>query len=374
MNHEEQLVLYAAGQLAGAARTAFEEHLALCAQCQADLPLWQTVALEIQQQNASALPSPDLADRALAMALQSSGPALLAEAQSSDPGSGEPGAACGRNASPKAVIGRALPSSDDPRLLTLPGSATTSGPPSAARERGLGGEVSVTKTQREPQAAARNFALPRAWHKSIQLLRLQFLLLHRELWLGAAALMTVFLAMALVVARVEVLYFFAPMVAAGTMTLIYGAERDPAAELILATPISPWKILLARLTLVSGFNMVLALVASLVLWMVLPPMALGELIVGWLAPMTFLAGLALLLSLWLGTGNALFIAYSLWTLPYLVGTEVAGAFAFLVPILVPCQQVLREPTWLFALGIGWLGLALWSAGRERVVWRHSTTF
>lgn len=286
MNHEEQLIRYAANQLNESERADFEKHLAGCASCQADLTLWRSLANEVIASD-SAIPAPvHLADSAL-------------------------------------------------------------------------------------EAIHAPSKLTRAFRGMVQLLRMQLLLMHNELWIGSAALMFIFLAMALLVARVEVLYFFVPMIAAGTVTLIYGSEHDPAAELTFATPISPWKILLARLTLVSAYNVFLALCATVGLLLILPPQALGELILGWLAPMTFLSALALLLSLWIGTSNALFISYTLWAAQYLALTSVGEWFAFLDPWLELYRQFWNNPTLLILFGFVLILFALWSTGRERVQWRRA---
>ena len=286
MNHEEQLIRYAANQLNETERAEFERHLADCADCQTDLRLWKSIADEIHASN-SAVPAPiHLADSAL-----------------------------------------------------------------------------------EQIHAPSKFI--RAFKSMTALLRMQLLLMHNELWIGSAALMFIFLAMAFLVARVEVLHFFVPMIAAGTVTLIYGAEHDPAAELTFATPISPWKILLARLTLVSAYNVFLALCATVGLLLILPPQALGELILGWLAPMTFLSALALLLSLWIGTSNALFISYTLWAVQYLALTSVGEWIAFPTPWLESYRRFWHEPALLFIFGFALILFALWSTGREQVQWRRS---
>jgi hypothetical protein len=286
MNHEEQLIRYAANQLDESERAEFEKHLAGCADCQTDLPLWRSLANEVIASD-SAVPVPvHLADSAL-------------------------------------------------------------------------------------EAIHAPSKLTRAFKSTIQLLRMQLLLMHNELWIGSAALMFIFLAMALLVARVEVLHLFVPMIAAGTVTLIYGSEHDPAAELTFATPISPWKILLARLTLVSAYNVFLALCAMAGLLLILPPQALGELILGWLAPMTFLSALALLLSLWIGTNNALFISYTLWVAQYLALTSVGEWFTFLTPWLESYRQFWQDPALLFLFGFALILFALWSAGHEQVQWRRS---
>lgn len=285
MNHEDQLILYAANQLDETERAEFEKHIAGCAACQADLQLWKSLANEVIASDSAIAAPVHLADSAL-------------------------------------------------------------------------------------EAIHAPSKLTRAFNGMTQLLRMQLLLIHNELWIGSAALMFIFLAMSLIVARVEVLYFFAPILAAGTVTLIYGSEHDPAAELAFATPVSPWKILLARLTLVSAYNVFLALCATVGLLLVLPPQALGELILGWLAPMTFLSALALLLSMWIGTNNALFISYSLWAAQFLVLTSVGEWFTFLTPWLESYRQFWHDPALLFLSGFALILFALWSAGREQVQWRR----
>ena len=286
MNHEEQCIRYAANQLNDSERAEFEKHLAQCTNCQADLPLWQSLANEVIASDSAVLAPVHLADAAL-------------------------------------------------------------------------------------EAIHAPSKLTRAFKSMVQLLRMQLLLMHSELWIGSAALMFIFLAMALLVARVEVLYFFVPMIAAGTVTLIYGSEHDPAAELTFATPTSPWKILLARLTLVSAYNVFLALCATAGLLLILPPQALGELILGWLAPMAFLSALALLLALWIGTNNALFISYTLWAAQYLALTSVSAWFAFLTPWLESYRQFWHNPVLLFIAGFALILFVLWSAGREQVQWHKS---
>lgn len=286
MNHEEQLIRYAAKQLNENERAEFEYHLSGCSDCQADLTLWASVSSEI---NAS--------DSAIAA------PVHLADS--------------------------ALEAIHAPSKLT------------------------------------------RAFKSTAQLLRMQLLLMHNELWIGSAALMFIFLAMALLVARVEVLHFFVPMIAAGMVTLIYGSEHDPATELTFSTPISPWKILLARLTLVSAYNVLLTGCATLILILILPLQNLGEFMLGWLAPMTFLSALALLLSLWIGTGNAIFVSYTLWAAQYAALTSFSEWFAAAAPWLEMYRRFWKDPALLFLLGFTFILFALWSVGREQVQWRRS---
>ena len=213
--------------------------------------------------------------------------------------------------------------------------------------------------------------LRRACRNTFQLLRAQLLLIQHELWLGSAVLMLIFVAMALLVKRVDVIYFFIPMIAAGTVSLIYGNEHDPAAELTLATPTSAWKILLARLTLVSGYNLLLAGFAGAILLFMVPPHLILELVLGWAAPMLFLSALALLLSLWIGTGNALFISYALWISQYAPMKMMSEWFGSSVAWWNGYAQFWQNPALMLLLGFVFIMFALWSANQPQVMWRRS---
>jgi len=202
----------------------------------------------------------------------------------------------------------------------------------------------------------------RAW----QLLHAQAFLVQREMWPAAALVMLMGVGVALIAERASVLYFLAPLMAASTLAMLHGPENDPALELSLATQTSPWKILLARLSLVSGYNLLLCLAASLIMLFIMPPGLLGTLILGWLGPLTFLSALALLLSIWLGTSQAITITYSLWLLQY-IPFKAMGLW-FNSPSLdsttLVYQQFWHSPLLLLPLSLLLVGLALWSANQS----------
>lgn len=145
----------------------------------------------------------------------------------------------------------------------------------------------------------------------------QAYLVRREMWPASAGIMALGIITVLLSKETAFLTFITPLVAAASLAAIYGPQNDPASELTMAAPISPWKILLARLTLVSGYNLLLALVSSVVLLAVIPVGLLGTLILSWLGPLTLLSALALFLSLWMGTSNAVTISYGLWIIQFI---------------------------------------------------------
>lgn len=200
-------------------------------------------------------------------------------------------------------------------------------------------------------------ALARAW----QLLRAQAMLAHRELWPASAVVMIIGVVVALLAEKVSVIHFLAPLISAAGLATLYTPEHDPAIELALATPTSSWKILLARSALVSGYNLLLALAASFALLTFMPPELLGSLIVGWLGPMAFLSALALLLSLWIGTSNAITLVYGLWLARHLLPASFFNSQrlpSIWFDFLSAYQHFWQSPMLLLALSIILLGVAM----------------
>jgi hypothetical protein len=280
MNHEEEVILYAANQLDTNERTRFEKHLADCADCQADLTLWNLTAQEIRTADSAEPAPPHLADRALERIHQPTAPRL-------------------------------------------------------------------------------------AFRRVLQLLRSQTFLVQREMWPATASVMALGVIVALISKHAEFIYFIAPLMAAASLSILFGPEHDPAHELALSTPTSSWKLLLARLSIVSAYNLLLALTAMLVLMIVFPPGLIGTLTLGLLAPMAFLSVLALLLSMWIGTNNAIAISYTLW-LAQSIPFQSIGAWT-VSPAWESFLHAYREfwhsPMLLLAFTLPLLFLALWSANR-----------
>ncbi len=204
-----------------------------------------------------------------------------------------------------------------------------------------------------------------ALRRVFQLLRSQAVLVQREMWPASAAVMALGAAVAVISKHAEFIYFVTPLVAAASLSFLFGPEHDPAHELVLSAPTSSWKLLLARLGIVSAYDLLLAFAALSVLMLVFPPGLLGTLAIGLLAPMAFLSMLALLLSLWIGSGQAIAIAYGLWLMQYatyqLVGTWMRSpAWAAAVRAY---QAFWQQPALMLALSVPLLLLALRSADR-----------
>lgn len=304
MNQHSQisdlLPLYVSGALRREQRNAVEEHLARCAECRADLGLWQSIAEEIVA-----------GDRAMA-------------------------------APPHRLLNQAL-----------------------VRIRGTQPATIQPSSHVHPSSKAR-------LSQVIQLIRAQVPLVQREIWPASAAVIGLGFIAALLASHAGFVYALAPLTAATCLALIYGPENDPAYELALSTPTSPRQILLARFVLVFGYNLGLVLAASLGLLLALgqplPDLLWGEIVLAWLAPMTFLSAAALALSVWLGASNAIGIAYAAWLVHLLAGW-LGSPYAVLNlsgPVLdwmAIYQQFWQTPVLLLGLSALLSAAAIWLAGQ-----------
>jgi len=150
-----------------------------------------------------------------------------------------------------------------------------------------------------------------------QLLRAELRLVRSSVWLASLLVMGCAVALAAVGgngAGATVLSLVAPLVAFAGVAGVYGPERDPAFEALAATVTSPRLVLLARVTLVLGYDLALAVAASAVVRLAAPQVGLVDLITGWLGPMTLLSALSLLLAMWIGPNVSMAVAASLWVL------------------------------------------------------------
>ncbi len=220
-------------------------------------------------------------------------------------------------------------------------------------------------------ASRRRSALARPLTRAWALLACQVPLVRQELWLASALVMAVgYLAAVLQGGSRSgsIVSALAPLVAAAGLAMIYGPENDPGLELALATPTSPRQVLLARLVVVFAYDLALGLAATVGLVAVVPPQLLGSIVLGWLAPMAFLSALALVLSMVVGTGNAVSAAAVLWLARALgAGVRMDSVDASGVALASALQRYAgfwHNPALLFALAAVLVVVALGLAGRQ----------
>lgn len=186
-----------------------------------------------------------------------------------------------------------------------------------------------------PHLPARKSALRRVYEwLPMQIMLSQLRVMRAEIWLGSALVMALGLLVTLVTyagstqPRDTLFVVLAPVVAAVGVAFLY--SPDQALELEQALPVSFQMVLLARLVVIFGFNLLIGLAGSVLLAVTHADIQLWSLVTAWLLPMTFLSSLAFALSvlavdplagmvgsmtLWvvqvfarMSTGNALFTA------------------------------------------------------------------
>jgi hypothetical protein len=153
----------------------------------------------------------------------------------------------------------------------------------------------------------------------------------------------------------------APVAAAAGIAFLYGPSVDPALEIELTTPVSPRQVLVARLVLVFGFDLIFGLMGSAVLSLLRTDISFWPLVSAWLAPMTFLSSLAFLMTtLTLDPGLSLLACLGLWILENLTRLVPGVRLPFSVPDLTAATT---RP-WLWLLAVLLSCAALWFGGSE----------
>lgn len=201
------------------------------------------------------------------------------------------------------------------------------------------------------------------------LLRSQVRVVRREIWAASALVILLGTMVTLISTHSNAgsgtpIAIIAPLVAAVGVALLYDSDIEQILELEDATPASARILLLARLTLVFGFDLVIALGGSICLALIRADILLWPLVLSWLVPMTFLSALAFFLSVLSGDAIAgSLAALMIWgghLLFQAVGRESLLAYLLSLPGLSSPET---RPL-LFGLAPLLVGLALWWVGHH----------
>ena len=152
-------------------------------------------------------------------------------------------------------------------------------------------------------------------------LKKQVPIIHLSIWLAAP--LVIFFGAGLTFYDIIILHvigiasnwslpLFATVSAAASAAFIYGIENDSGFELTLSTPTSMRLVMLCRMFLVIGYNVILAAIASTVI-AVAHGGGLWQIIQMWLGPMLLLSTFTLALSMLLGSWVSLLVSIILET-------------------------------------------------------------
>lgn len=211
----------------------------------------------------------------------------------------------------------------------------------------------------------RRFRLDSWW--PLLLVRSQLRLARVEIWLVSALVLALGTAVTPATVSADMLYqrlplvLLAPVVAALGVILVYGGE--PALEIERATPVSPRLLLAARLALVFGFNLVLGVIASFVLTLVEPGLALWPLVSAWLAPMALLTALAFLIGvLFVDPAISLTFSAALWLIQVLRQAPDLSIFPLLA--YVPDMYAAQAQPVVLVAALALATVAVWLGNRD----------
>ena len=185
---------------------------------------------------------------------------------------------------------------------------------------------------------ARRWSLERALRHFWLVFRAQIPLIHKSIWVASALVCLLGLVLTLLMepqtflqkhAAANLLVLFIVVVGASGSAFIYGASVDPGFELAIATPTSVRLVMLCRMLLVLGYNVLLGLIASAAFASIYGGGLWGFMQL-WLGPLLFLSSLCLTISLFVSSTFALLCAAvieGLQTLP--------GRLSLLVSLPLP---------------------------------------
>ncbi len=154
----------------------------------------------------------------------------------------------------------------------------------------------------------------------------------------------------------------APMVAAVGIALLYDSEM--ILEIEQALPVSYRTVLVARLTLVFGLNLLLGFAASVALSLANSNISLWPLVLAWLAPMTFLSALSFLVStIAVDALIGMMVSMGLWFFQAMIHSPFVGATP--LTTLIPNLLTVESRTWLLLFSVVLAMSALVISGREQ---------
>jgi hypothetical protein len=159
----------------------------------------------------------------------------------------------------------------------------------------------------------RRWSLARLLGRGWLIFRAQIPLIHKSLWIASVLVCLFGLALTLLMASHGIahkheagnlLVLFIVVVGASGSAFIYGSAVDPGFELSLATPTSIRFVMLCRMVIVLGYNLLLGVLASAAFATVYGGGLWGMMQL-WLGPLLFLSSLCLAISLFVGSTFAL---------------------------------------------------------------------
>ena len=173
--------------------------------------------------------------------------------------------------------------------------------------------------QPEEVYVAQRRGLMRTLRHAWQIFHAQIPLIHKSLWLVSALVCLLALVLVLLMPLHtfaqkheggNLLVLFIVVAGASGCAFLYGSAVDPGFELAIATPTSVRFMMISRMVIVLGYNMLLGIIAS-ALFAGFAGGSLWEMMQLWLGPLLFLSSLCLAISLFVSSAFALICTVAL---------------------------------------------------------------
>lgn len=222
----------------------------------------------------------------------------------------------------------------------------------------------------EVQAQTTSAAFSQMLSWPLLILRSQVRVVHSEIWLASLLLIAIGTGVTLASRGDEPLstlplVVLAPIVSVFAVALLYDERAIKMLELESTTAVSARLLVLARLTLVFGFNLLLMFAGSLCLSLLRDDLSLWPLVMSWFAPMTFLSALAFFASV--AFTDALvggFLGLALWMI-HVVLRYTSADNPLVLALSAPGLSAQENRPLLFLTALVLTAAALWMVGHER---------
>ncbi|GAP06350.1 hypothetical protein ATHL_01204 [Anaerolinea thermolimosa] len=188
---------------------------------------------------------------------------------------------------------------------------------------------------------SRSVDLPkRNWSWWYRLMQSQWSMFETSFWVAGLFVLLLGLLMTLLEGNELLpllLLVLSPLMAVGSVVYLFRPETRTLHELELLTATHPVELLIARLTMVLGWNMLIAFILMLIIHLESTQIVLWRLALAWLGPLLTLSGLALYITLRWGVLPGTILPLSLWGGMVILGWR---------EILLRSTEGILNPSWL----------------------------
>lgn len=223
-------------------------------------------------------------------------------------------------------------------------------------------------------------ALPkRSWKHWLRLMRSQWVMFETSFWVTGLFVLLLGLLMTLLEGSELLpllLVVLSPLMAAGSVVYLFRPETRTLHELELLTATHPIELLIMRLTVVFGWNVLVAFLLMLIIHLESTQIVMWRLALAWLGPLLALSNVALYVTLRWGVLPGAVLPFTLWGGLVMLGwreallrsTEGMNPASWLIWLIATSDAVLLESSILVLLGLMLFLLAWKTVTGKRYAW------